>query len=92
MGSPSRRDRGHEKLAWRRVCADAEGEGTSPLPDSESGRRSREQRLFVDRLALGLRTEPMALMDAGVDDRAVGGGVARGLIKEGDRFAVPVGT
>lgn len=85
MGSPSRRDIGHGKLAWRAL---------RPLLPSKE--RFPYTIRIVSEITESNGSSSMAsvcggslsLMDAGVPmDRSVAG-IAMGLIKEGERFAV----
>ena len=85
MGSPGRREVGHGKLAWR---------ATRPLLPS------KEQFPYTLRVVSEVTESngsssmatvcgtSLALMDAGVPMPRPVAGIAMGLIKEGDRFAV----
>ncbi len=85
MGSPGRREIGHGKLAWRAV---------HPLLPS------KEQFPYTMRVVSEITESngsssmatvcgtSLALMDAGVPLARPVAGIAMGLIKEGDRFAV----
>src|SRR6478672_5338689 len=85
MGSPSRRDIGHGKLAWRAL---------RPLLPS------KEKFPYTIRIVSEITESngsssmasvcggALALMDAGVPIERSVAGIAMGLIKEGDRFAV----
>ncbi len=85
MGSPGRREIGHGKLAWRAVHP--------VLPD-------REQFPYTIRIVSEITESngsssmatvcgsSLAMMDAGVPLKRSVAGIAMGLIKEGDRFAV----
>jgi polyribonucleotide nucleotidyltransferase len=85
MGSPGRREIGHGKLAWRAVHP--------ILPD-------REQFPYTLRVVSEITESngsssmatvcgtSLALMDAGVPLKRPVAGIAMGLIKEGDKFAV----
>jgi polyribonucleotide nucleotidyltransferase len=85
MGSPGRREIGHGKLAWRAVHP--------ILPD-------REQFPYTLRVVSEVTESngsssmatvcgtSLALMDAGVPLKRPVAGIAMGLIKEGDKFAV----
>ena len=85
MGSPGRREIGHGKLAWR---------ATRPVlpPAHEFPYTLRVVSEITESngsssMATVCGTS-LALMDAGVPLRAPVAGIAMGLIKEGDRFAV----
>jgi len=85
MGSPGRREIGHGKLAWRAVHP--------VLPD-------REQFPYTIRVVSEITESngsssmatvcgsSLAMMDAGVPLKRSVAGIAMGLIKEGDKFAV----
>jgi polyribonucleotide nucleotidyltransferase len=85
MGSPGRREIGHGKLAWRAVHP--------VLPD-------REQFPYTIRVVSEITESngsssmatvcgtSLAMMDAGVPLNRSVAGIAMGLIKEGDQFAV----
>ena len=85
MGSPSRRDIGHGKLAWRAL--------RPMLP-------SKEKFPYTIRIVSEITESngsssmasvcggALSLMDAGVPLERPVAGIAMGLIKEGDRFAV----
>jgi polyribonucleotide nucleotidyltransferase len=85
MGSPGRREIGHGKLAWRAVHP--------ILPD-------REQFPYTLRVVSEITESngsssmatvcgtSLAMMDAGVPLKRPVAGIAMGLIKEGDKFAV----
>jgi polyribonucleotide nucleotidyltransferase len=85
MGSPGRREIGHGKLAWRAVHP--------ILPD-------REQFPYTLRVVSEITESngsssmatvcgtSLAMMDAGVPLKRPVAGIAMGLIKEGDQFAV----
>lgn len=85
MGGPKRREIGHGRLARRGVSA--------VLPDPESFPYTLR---VVSEITESNGSSSMAsvcgtslaLMDAGVPIRAAVAGVAMGLVKEGDRFAV----
>jgi polyribonucleotide nucleotidyltransferase len=85
MGSPGRREIGHGKLAWRAV---------NPMlpPHHEFPYTLRVVSEITESngsssMATVCGTS-LALMDAGVPLKAPVAGIAMGLIKEGDRFAV----
>jgi polyribonucleotide nucleotidyltransferase len=85
MGSPGRREIGHGKLAWRAIHP--------VLPD-------RESFPYTIRLVTEITESngsssmatvcgsSLAMMDAGIPIKRPVAGIAMGLIKEGDRFAV----
>ncbi len=85
MGSPGRREIGHGKLAWRAIHP--------VLPD-------REQFPYTIRIVSEVTESngsssmatvcgsSLAMMDAGVPLKRPVAGIAMGLIKEGDKFAV----
>jgi polyribonucleotide nucleotidyltransferase len=85
MGSPGRREIGHGKLAWRAIHP--------VLPD-------REQFPYTIRLVSEITesngsssmatvcASSLAMMDAGIPLKKPVAGIAMGLIKEGERFAV----
>jgi polyribonucleotide nucleotidyltransferase len=85
MGSPGRREIGHGKLAWRAIHP--------LLPD-------REQFPYTIRVVSEITESngsssmatvcgsSLAMMDAGVPLKRSVAGIAMGLIKEGDQFAV----
>ena len=85
MGSPGRREIGHGKLAWRAVHP--------LLPEKEAFPYTMR---VVSEITESNGSSSMAsvcgsslaLMDAGVPLKRPVAGVAMGLIKEGDRFAV----
>ncbi len=85
MGSPGRREIGHGKLAWRAIRA--------LLPTKEDFPYTIR---IVSEITESNGSSSMAtvcgtslsLMDAGVPLRRPCAGIAMGLIKEGDRFAV----
>ena len=85
MGGPGRREIGHGKLAWRAIHP--------VLPD-------REQFPYTIRLVSEITesngsssmatvcASSLAMMDAGIPLKKPVAGIAMGLIKEGERFAV----
>jgi len=85
MGSPGRREIGHGKLAWRAIHP--------VLPD-------REQFPYTIRIVSEITESngsssmatvcgsSLAMMDAGVPLKRPVAGIAMGLIKEGDKYAV----
>ena len=85
VGSPKRREIGHGRLAKRALVAVLPDRGRVPVLDARRLGDHRVERLVVD--GIGVRRLP-ALMDAGVPLKAHVAGIAMGLIKEGNRFAV----
>ena len=86
VGSPKRREIGHGRLAKRALRRRAADAARSSRTRSASSRRSpsRTARRRWRRCAAA----SLALMDAGVPMKAHVAGIAMGLIKEGNRFAV----
>jgi polyribonucleotide nucleotidyltransferase len=85
MGAPGRREIGHGKLAWRAMHPVLPQQGRVPLHDPRGLRDHRVQRLVLD--GDGLRW--LAGDDGcGRAAEAPVAGIAMGLIKEGDGFAV----
>ena len=85
MGSPGRREIGHGKLAWRAV--------RPLLPTKEAFPYTLRivSEITESNGSSSMATvcgTSLALMDAGVPLKAPVAGIAMGLIKEGDRFAV----
>ncbi len=85
MGSPGRREIGHGKLAWRAV--------RPMLPAAEQFPYTLRvvSEITESNGSSSMATvcgTSLALMDAGVPLRKPVAGIAMGLIKEGDRFAV----
>src|SRR5579859_3970789 len=85
MGSPGRREIGHGKLAWRAVHP--------ILPPKESFPYTLRvvSEITESNGSSSMATvcgSSLALMDAGVPIKRPVAGIAMGLIKEGDRFAV----
>ncbi len=85
MGSPGRREIGHGKLAWRAV--------RPMLPAAEQFPYTLRvvSEITESNGSSSMATvcgTSLALMDAGVPLGAPVAGIAMGLIKEGDRFAV----
>ena len=85
MGSPGRREIGHGKLAWRAV---------HPMMPAHHGFPSTTRVVSEitesngsSSMATGCGSS-LALMDAGVPLASPVAGIAMGLIKEGDKFAV----
>ncbi|MBC2857597.1 polyribonucleotide nucleotidyltransferase [Stappia sp. 28M-7] len=85
MGSPGRREIGHGKLAWRAVhpLLPAHHEFPYTLRVVSEITESNGSSSMATVCGTSL-----ALMDAGVPLKAPVAGIAMGLIKEGDRFAV----
>ncbi|ODR95570.1 polyribonucleotide nucleotidyltransferase [Methyloceanibacter stevinii] len=85
MGSPGRREIGHGKLAWRAVHP--------ILPDHEQFPYTLRvvSEITESNGSSSMATvcgSSLALMDAGVPLKRPVAGIAMGLIKEGDKFAV----
>jgi polyribonucleotide nucleotidyltransferase len=85
MGSPGRREVGHGKLAWRaiRPILPANHEFPYTLRAVSEVTESNGSSSMATVCGTSL-----ALMDAGVPLKAPVAGIAMGLIKEGERFAV----
>jgi polyribonucleotide nucleotidyltransferase len=86
IGSPKRREIGHGRLARRAI------EAVMPrIPDMFPYAVRVVSEITESNGSSSMATvcgASLALMDAGVPLRAAVGGIAMGLIKEGDRFAV----
>ncbi len=85
MGSPGRREIGHGKLAWRAVHP------MLPAPEQFPYTLRVVSEITESNGSSSMATvcgTSLALMDAGVPLSAPVAGIAMGLIKEGDRFAV----
>ena len=85
MGSPGRREIGHGKLAWRAVRP------LLPKPDEFPYTLRVVSEITESNGSSSMATvcgTSLALMDAGVPLKAPVAGIAMGLIKEGDDFAV----
>jgi polyribonucleotide nucleotidyltransferase len=85
LGSPGRREIGHGKLAWRAIHP--------MLPDEEEFPYTLRvvSEITESNGSSSMATvcgTSLALMDAGVPIRAPVAGIAMGLIKEGEEFAV----
>ena len=85
MGPPGRREIGHGKLAWRAI--------NPLLPDAEEFPYTMRSvsEITESNGSSSMATvcgTSLALMDAGVPLKAPVAGIAMGLIKEGDEFAV----
>ncbi len=84
VGSPKRREIGHGRLAKRAVVAVLPRVRSSP---TRCARVSRRSPRTPTALASVCRAS-LALMDAGVPTKAHVAGIAMGLIKDGNKFAV----
>jgi polyribonucleotide nucleotidyltransferase len=85
MGSPGRREIGHGKLAWRAVHP------MLPVGDDFPYTLRIVSEITESNGSSSMATvcgTSLALMDAGVPLKRPVAGIAMGLIKEGDRFAV----
>ncbi|WP_040622291.1 polyribonucleotide nucleotidyltransferase [Rhodovulum sp. PH10] len=85
IGSPGRREIGHGKLAWRAIHP------VLPLHHEFPYTIRVVSEITESNGSSSMATvcgTSLALMDAGVPLRAPTAGIAMGLIKEGDRFAV----
>lgn len=85
MGSPGRREIGHGKLAWRAVHP------LLPAPEDFPYTMRVVSEITESNGSSSMATvcgTSLALMDAGVPLKAPVAGIAMGLIKEGDDFAV----
>jgi polyribonucleotide nucleotidyltransferase len=85
MGSPGRREIGHGKLAWRAIHP--------VLPDRESFPYTIRivSEITESNGSSSMATvcgSSLAMMDAGIPLKRPVAGIAMGLIKEGERFAV----
>jgi len=85
LGSPGRREIGHGKLAWRAI--------RPVLPDRESFPYTIRivSEVTESNGSSSMATvcgSSLAMMDAGIPIRRPVAGIAMGLIKEGDQFAV----
>src|SRR5947207_11258628 len=85
MGSPSRRDIGHGKLAWRALRPMLPGKDKFPYTIRIVSEITESNGSSSMASVCG---GALALMDAGVPIERSVAGIAMGLIKEGDRFAV----
>jgi polyribonucleotide nucleotidyltransferase len=85
MGSPGRREIGHGKLAWRAVHPMLPPAHEFPYTLRCVSEITESNGSSPWRPVCGTS---LALMDAGVPLKAPVAGIAMGLIKEGDRFAV----
>ena len=85
MGSPGRREIGHGKLAWRAVHP------LLPAPEEFPYTLRVVSEITESNGSSSMATvcgSSLSLMDAGVPLKSPCAGIAMGLIKEGDRFAV----
>ncbi len=85
MGSPGRREIGHGKLAWRAVHPLLPGPEQFPYTVRVVSEITESNGSSSMATVCGTS---LALMDAGVPLSAPVAGIAMGLIKEGDRYAV----
>jgi polyribonucleotide nucleotidyltransferase len=85
MGSPGRREIGHGKLAWRAVHPLMPEKEKFPYTVRVVSEITESNGSSSMASVCGAS---LALMDAGVPTKAPVAGIAMGLIKEGDRFAV----
>jgi polyribonucleotide nucleotidyltransferase len=85
MGSPSRRDIGHGKLAWRALRPLLPGKDKFPYTIRIVSEITESNGSSSMASVCG---GSLSLMDAGVPLERPVAGIAMGLIKEGDRFAV----
>jgi polyribonucleotide nucleotidyltransferase len=85
MGSPGRREIGHGKLAWRAVHPMLPAKHEFPYTIRVVSEITESNGSSSMATVCG---SSLALMDAGVPLKAATAGIAMGLIKEGDRFAV----
>jgi polyribonucleotide nucleotidyltransferase len=85
MGSPGRREIGHGKLAWRAVHPLLPSKEAFPYTVRVVSEITESNGSSSMASVCG---SSLAMMDAGVPLKRPVAGVAMGLIKEGDRFAV----
>ncbi|HWT29702.1 MAG TPA: polyribonucleotide nucleotidyltransferase, partial [Propylenella sp.] len=85
MGSPGRREVGHGKLAWRAVHPMLPASHEFPYTLRVVSEITESNGSSSMATVCGTS---LALMDAGVPLKAPVAGIAMGLIKEGERFAV----
>ena len=85
MGSPGRREIGHGKLAWRAVHPVMPAHGGFPYTIRIVSEITESNGSSSMATVCGTS---LALMDAGVPLKAPVAGIAMGLIKEGEDFAV----
>jgi polyribonucleotide nucleotidyltransferase len=85
MGSPGRREIGHGKLAWRAIRPLLPKKEAFPYTIRIVSEITESNGSSSMATVCG---SSLALMDAGVPMKAACAGIAMGLIKEGERFAV----
>ena len=85
MGSPGRREIGHGKLAWRAIHPMLPVHHEFPYPIRVVSEITESNGSSSMATVCGTS---LALMDAGVPLKRPVAGIAMGLIKEGERFAV----
>jgi polyribonucleotide nucleotidyltransferase len=85
MGSPGRREIGHGKLAWRAIRPILPASHEFPYTMRVVSEITESNGSSSMATVCGTS---LALMDAGVPLKSSVAGIAMGLIKEGDRFAV----
>src|SRR6201985_830718 len=85
MGSPGRREIGHGKLAWRAIRPMLPGKDKFPYTIRIVSEITESNGSSSMASVCG---GSLSLMDAGVPLERPVGGIAMGLIKEGERFAV----
>ncbi|RAH99794.1 polyribonucleotide nucleotidyltransferase [Acuticoccus sediminis] len=85
MGSPGRREIGHGKLAWRAVHPMLPAQHDFPYTKRVVSEITESNGSSSMATVCG---SSLALMDAGVPLKAPVAGIAMGLIKEGEKFAV----
>ncbi len=85
VGSPGRREIGHGKLAWRAIHPMLPGEEEFPYTLRVVSEITESNGSSSMATVCGTS---LALMDAGVPIKAPVAGIAMGLIKEADEFAV----
>ena len=85
MGSPGRREIGHGKLAWRAIRPMLPPQHEFPYTVRVVSEITESNGSSSMATVCG---SSLALMDAGVPLRSPVAGIAMGLIKEGERFAV----
>ena len=85
MGSPGRREIGHGKLAWRAIRPVMPGQEDFPYTIRVVSEITESNGSSSMATVCGTS---LALMDAGVPIKSPVAGIAMGLIKEGESFAV----
>ena len=85
LGTPGRREIGHGKLAWRAIRPMLPGPQDFPYTIRIVSEITESNGSSSMATVCGAS---LSLMDAGVSIKAPVAGIAMGLIKEGDRFAV----